>query len=190
MKEGIVIKTTGSWHTVKDGKVSINCRLKGIFRTHSMRNTNPVAVGDHVLFEYSDEDTGMITKIMDRKNYIIRKSTNLSHENQIMAANIDQVMLMFTLDLPETPLEFVDRFLLSAEAYHIPCVLIINKIDVYEKKRIAWLNEVTGIYEYAGYQVIGTSVTANLNMDKISEILAEQNYSYRGKFRSWQKQHD
>jgi ribosome biogenesis GTPase / thiamine phosphate phosphatase len=171
VKTGIVAKTTGSWHTVMDGNVLINCRLKGNFRTHESRNTNPVAVGDHVVFDITDSESGLITKIEKRKNYIIRKSTNLSKETQILAANIDQVMLMFTLDSPVTPLEFIDRFLVSAEAYHIPCILVINKVDLIQKQKMEWLKEVTRIYEFAGYEVLPISVVTGINMDKIRASL-------------------
>jgi ribosome biogenesis GTPase len=171
VNKGIVIKTTGSWHTVKAGKELINCRLKGAFRIHEIRNTNPVAVGDQVTFEIIDNETGVITKIHERNNYIIRKATNLSRETQIMAANIDQVMLMFTLDYPETPLEFVDRFLISAEAYHIRCILLINKVDLYGKEKLLWLEEVRKMYEYAGYTVIDMSVTSYVNTSRVGELM-------------------
>ncbi len=120
LNKGIVIKTTGSWHTVKDGSDQINCRLKGNFRMRGIKTTNPIAVGDFVNYEMTGVHVGIITKILERKNYIIRRATNLAKETQIMAANIDQVLLMITLESPETPLEFVDRFLVSAEAYRIP----------------------------------------------------------------------
>lgn len=171
MKNGIVIKTTGSWHTVKTGKESIKCRLKGNFRTHNMKNTNPIAVGDQVIYEITDHESGIITKILDRKNYIIRKATNLSRETQIMASNIDQVMLMFTLDFPETPLEFIDRFLISAAAYQIRCILLINKVDLYQEEQMHWLEEVRKIYEYAGYSVIDLSVNTGENTLKVRDLM-------------------
>jgi ribosome biogenesis GTPase len=168
--KGIVIKTTGSWHTVKWGEQQINCRLKGNFRIRGMRITNPVAVGDEVEFEVSGE-TGIIFKISERKNYIIRKSTNLSHESQILASNLDQVMLMFTLDFPETPLEFVDRFLVAAEAYHIKTVLLVNKIDLYDSVRMKWLHEVYAIYQYAGYEILGISVKNGTNLEILNNLI-------------------
>jgi ribosome biogenesis GTPase len=168
---GIVIKTTGSWHTVKTGNTRINCKLKGNFRTRGMRITNPVAVGDQVNFDFTGKDQGIITKISDRKNYIIRKSTNLSHESQILAANVDQVMLMFTLDFPETPLEFVDRFLVAVEAYHVRCILLVNKMDLYNEAHMRWLEEVEKIYKYADYAIIGISVVQGLNMDRVKELM-------------------
>ena len=137
-----------------------NASSRVVFVHQSMKNTNPVAVGDHVIFEVNRSGyRDYYQEFTERKNYIIRKSTNLSRESQIMAANIDQVMLMFTLDFPETPLEFVDRFLVSAEAYHIPCILLINKTDLYSTDKIKWLEEVKKMYAYAGYTVIDISVT-------------------------------
>jgi ribosome biogenesis GTPase len=171
VNKGVVIKTTGSWHTVKAGKKITNCRLKGAFRIHNIRNTNPVAVGDYVTFEIIDDESGIITDIQERSNYIVRKATNLSFETQIMASNVDQVMLMVTLDFPETPLEFIDRFLLSAEAYHIRCILLINKVDLYVQKKLHWLEEVRKIYEYAGYTVIDISVATEMNTSKVLELM-------------------
>lgn len=136
-----------------------------------MKNTNPVAVGDYVVFELTDKDFGLITKISERKNYIIRKATNLSRETQIMASNVDQVLLMITLDFPETPLEFVDRFLISAEAYHIPSILLINKIDLYDSFKMARLDEVREIYEYAGYQVLALSVLRNTDLAPVKQLI-------------------
>jgi len=171
VNRGIVVKTTGSWHTVKSGKELINCRLRGNFRERKTKNTNPIAVGDHVYFEIADNQTGIIIKIDERKNYIIRKAINLSKEFQMMASNIDQVMLMFTLDYPETPLEFIDRFLLSAEAYQIRCILLINKVDLYQEEKLNRLEEVRKIYEFAGYTVIDMSVTTGLHVEIVNDLL-------------------
>jgi ribosome biogenesis GTPase / thiamine phosphate phosphatase len=170
LNTGIVVKTTGSWHTVRTTDQQILCRLKGNFRIRGIKNTNPVAVGDRVTFEITDQ-FGLITEIHDRKNYIIRKAINLSRETQIMAANVDQVLLMITLDFPETQLEFVDRFLISAEAYHIPCILLINKTDLYSKEKLERLEEVRQIYEYAGYQVLGISVTAPSHLHPVRMLM-------------------
>ncbi len=171
MNKGIVIKTTGSWHTVKGDNELLNCRLKGNFRMRGIKTTNPIAVGDNVIYEKAVTQAGIITKILDRKNYIIRRATNLSKETQIMAANIDQVLLMITLESPETPLEFVDRFLVSAEAYRIPSLLVINKTDLYEEERKARSAEIRGIYEYAGYRVIEISVEKDLNIEELVPLL-------------------
>jgi len=171
VKRGIVVKTTGSRHTVKVDGVKFQCRLKGTFRTRNLKNTNPIAVGDHVEVENPGPDTGVITEIGERRNYIIRKATNLSKEAQILAANLDQVMLMFTLDFPETPLEFVDRFLVAAEAYHIPTVLLINKTDLYTGKKLGWMEEVIRMYEFAGYTVVSMSVTLGENIGRVRDLL-------------------
>jgi ribosome biogenesis GTPase / thiamine phosphate phosphatase len=151
LKKGLVIKTTGSWHIVRSGNEIFNCKLKGSFRISNIRNTNPVAVGDHVEFTVTGEKGGIINKIEDRKNYIIRKATNLSKETHILAANVDQLFLMVTIKHPATPLEFIDRFLLSAEAYHIKSALIINKMDLYKDPELNRVSEVIRIYEFAGY---------------------------------------
>lgn len=174
MSKGIVVKTTGRWHTVKTGKEIFLCTLRGSFRIQGKRNTNPVAVGDLVQFESSGNGTGVITGITERKNYIIRRATNLSKENQILAANIDQAILMFTLDMPATPLEFVDRFLLTAEAYHIPCTLLINKIDLYGKEKTTMLEEIERIYTYAGYAVVPISVKQKMNLERVQKILKDK----------------
>lgn len=174
MSRGIIVKTTGSWHTVKTGKELVQCRLKGVFRTHENKNTNPIAVGDLIEYDVSDGKIGIITKIHERKNYIIRKSTNLSRETQIIAANIDQLFLMITLDFPETPLEFVDRFLVAAEAYHIKCIILINKVDLYSNDILLWLEEIRKIYESAGYVVIETSVSNHINMARIDDLMNQK----------------
>jgi ribosome biogenesis GTPase / thiamine phosphate phosphatase len=174
LNKGIVVKTTGSWHLVRTGDKLVRCRLKGNFRIREIKNTNPVAVGDQVELETDDQDYGTITKIYERKNYIIRKSINLSRETQILAANVDQVLLMITLRFPETPLEFVDRFLVSAEAYHIPCILLINKTDLYDAERMHWLEEVRAIYEYAGYKVMDISVEKHIHLEMVRDQLQDK----------------
>ncbi|MBN2522320.1 MAG: ribosome small subunit-dependent GTPase A [Bacteroidales bacterium] len=167
MEKGIVIKTTGSWHIVKSGMNLYKCKLKGAFRVRNIRNTNPVAVGDHVLFEITGKDSGVINRIMERKNYIIRKATKLARESQILAANVDQLILMITLKSPVTPLEFIDRFLMTAEAYHIKSFLLINKTDLYDETDLTWLKEFIKIYEFADYRCIKMS----LQVDKEIELL-------------------
>jgi len=132
MKTGIVIKTTGSWHTVKsdEGEV-VDCKIKGRFRIDGLVTTNPIAVGDNVDFKINEDDnTGLITKIHKRKNYIIRKSIKLSKQAHVIAANIDRAYLIVTLVHPETSTMFIDRYLISAEAYRIPVTLLFNKLDI------------------------------------------------------------
>lgn len=128
---GLVIKNTGSWYTVKtdDGRI-IDSKIKGNFRLKGIRSTNPVAVGDHVEIIPNQEGTALITSINDRKNYIIRKSSNLSKQSHIIAANIDQAFLVVTVNYPETSTTFIDRFLAGAEAYSVPVVLVFNKCDI------------------------------------------------------------
>ena len=136
--QGLVIKSTGSWYqVVADKGRKIDCRIKGKFRTKDIKTTNPIAVGDHVQLELEpDLETGVITKLEDRKNYIIRKSVNLSKQAQIIAANLDQAFLIVTLASPRTSLGFIDRFLVTAEAYDIPAGLIFNKLDLFSEEGI------------------------------------------------------
>lgn len=175
MEKGLVIKSTGSWYTVKNGPDIIKCRIKGKFRMKGITTTNPVTVGDIVNFKIiSKNNVGIITDIQDRKNYIIRKASNLSREAHLIASNIDQAFLMFTLYFPETLLEFVDRFLVTAEAYHIPTVLIINKIDLYDNQTLEKLKSVKEIYLNAGYQCYETSVTKNINIDILKDLMKDK----------------
>ena len=179
MKKGIVIKSTGSWYTVKtiEGN-SIDCRIKGNFRMKGIRSTNPIAVGDHVEFIVQKEDnnsngtiTGLITNIIERKNYIIRKSPNLSKESHIIAANIDQAFLIVTIKFPVTTTTFIDRFLISAEAYRIPCRIIFNKIDLYNEKQTELMNSMINIYEAIGYQCLKISAKNNTGIEKLQLML-------------------
>jgi ribosome small subunit-dependent GTPase A len=166
LKKGLVLKSTGSWYSVKTTEGTfINCKVKGKLRIQDIKTTNPVAVGDWVNIEEVDLQTGVITEIIKRKNYIIRKASNLSKESHIIAANIDQAILVVTLAFPETSLEFIDRFLASSEAYRIPVTLIINKTDLYEETLKNLIKEIHDIYEPIGYKVIETSATKNKNID-------------------------
>ena len=133
LEKGIVLKSTGSRYRVLygEGKI-IDCSVKGKLRIKEFRTTNPIAVGDNILFEIDKKtNSGIITEVLDRRNWILRKASNLSKHSQIIAANIDQVFLMITIILPETPVEFIDRFLITAEAYRVPAKIIINKTDLY-----------------------------------------------------------
>ena len=149
--KGLVIKSTGSWYHVQleDGTI-LDCRIKGKFRIKGIKTTNPIAVGDQVSVEIDEESevrTGLIYDLAERKNYIIRKSINLSKQTQIIASNIDQALLVVTLSKPRTSFGFIDRFLVTAEAYHIPVVLLFNKIDQYDDEDLAFLEEVIELYE-------------------------------------------
>jgi ribosome biogenesis GTPase / thiamine phosphate phosphatase len=178
---GVVIKSTGSWYSVlADNGNTIECRIKGLFRIKGIKTTNPIAVGDRVEFEVNSEGNGMIHKIEDRKNYIIRKSINLSKQSHILAANLDQAILVATLAFPRTSAGFIDRFLLTAEAYRIPAVLVFNKMDLFEddESLMNSLNDFVSIYEKIGYTCYKVSATnksdieilKTLTKDKVSLI--------------------
>ncbi len=150
--KGLVIKNTGSWYQVKtDNGQSIECKIKGNFRLKGIRSTNPVAVGDRVRIVLNQEGTAFISEIEDRKNYIIRRSSNLSKQSHILAANLDQCFLVVTVNYPETSTTFIDRFLASAEAYRIPVKLIFNKTDAYDKNDSTYLEALVRLYEQIGY---------------------------------------
>jgi ribosome biogenesis GTPase / thiamine phosphate phosphatase len=171
---GVVVKSTGSWHTVRAGNRIVQSKIRGKFRSHDIKITNPVAVGDIVQFETDRENKGIITRIESRKNYIIRRSSNLSKEAHILAANIDQVFLMITLSLPATPLEFVDRFLLTAEAYHIPAIVVINKTDLIGETDRPLLQSIIQTYQYAGYRCMTISVKENNGLDELVELMKDK----------------
>ena len=174
MNHGIVIKTTGSWHTVKDGDKIIPCKIRGRFREKELTITNPVAVGDRVSYETDRDGAGLIIHIEPRKNYIIRRSSNLSKEAHILAANLDQAFLMITLAMPETPLEFADRFLLAAEAYHIPVILLINKTDLLSGESLSFLHSVTETYRSAAYACMEISVKTGKGMEAVVDSMKDK----------------
>ena len=172
---GIVYKSTGSWYSVKveDGSF-YECRIKGKFRIKGIKSTNPIAVGDKVDFEIestNDVETGVINEIHDRKNYIIRKSVNLSKQTHIIAANVDLVFLLITIDNPPTFTSFIDRFLVTAEAYSVPTVLVFNKIDSYEIEQRAEVMYLKDIYEKIGYTCIEVSATENKNVEAVKKMM-------------------
>ena len=148
--KGLVIKNTGSWYQVKtdDGQF-IECKIKGNFRLKGIRSTNPVAVGDRVQIILNQEGTAFISEIEDRKNYIVRRSSNLSKQSHILAANLDQCMLVVTINYPETSTIFIDRFLASAEAYRVPVKLVFNKVDAYDEDELRWTHSSTYIHRSA-----------------------------------------
>ena len=158
---GLVIKNTGSWYTVKteDGK-TIDSKIKGNFRLKGIRSTNPVAVGDYVVITPHQEGTAFITEIEDRRNYIIRKSPNLSKQSHIIAANIDQAFLIVTVNYPETSTTFIDRFLAGAEAYRIPVTLVFNKRDLLSDDELRYQHAVMNLYETIGFQCGDTETAA------------------------------
>lgn len=171
MKKGLVIKSTGSRYKVllDTGEIFV-CTIKGIFRMKEMRITNPVAVGDNVLFEADKgKSTGIITEVLERKNYILRKSSNLSKEAQIIAANIDNVFLMITIVLPETPVEFIDRFMITAEAYRVPASIIINKTDLYGKSETERMEYLISVYTRIGYECFRLSLKDKTGINVIAD---------------------
>lgn len=176
MKEGIVIKSTGSWYIVKSNESEpVACRIKGKFRLDELRSTNPVAVGDNVTYEIDPvTGNGVINNIHDRKNYIIRRATNLSKQIQILAANIDQAVLLVTVNYPVTTTVFIDRFLASAEAFNIPVIILFNKIDRYDYKHQNELETLRDIYENIGYQTMSVSAKKQDNLDEIKELLKDK----------------
>ncbi len=169
LRQGTVIKSTGSRYRVLDDSGTVHeCSIKGRFRIRGIRTTNPVAVGDRVTIDEHDE---VICALTPRRNYIIRRASNLSKESQIIAANIDQAFLMVTIKMPSTPVEFIDRFLASAEAYRIPVSLVINKSDLYGTDEMAAALRVKSVYEKVGYPGYIISVTQDKNIDQIEEAL-------------------
>ena len=174
MKEGIVVKSTGSWYLVRlEDERTVECRIRGKFRMGGIRTTNPVAVGDQVEVEENGVES-VIMGIRPRRNYIIRKSTNLSKEAHILASNVDQALLVVTVNHPVTSTVFIDRFLATAEAYAIPAVLVFNKIDLYEGETRDKGESLMAIYRNIGYKCYGISVTTGENMDEIRELVCHK----------------
>lgn len=172
---GLVVKNTGSWYTVKtDSGQLIDCKLKGNFRLKGIRSTSPVAVGDFVQIVTNAEGTAMITAIDDRKNYIIRKSPNLSKQSQIIAANLDQAFLLVTIKYPETSTIFIDRFLAGAEAYRIPVVLVFNKTDLLNEEERHYQQMMMNLYETIGYHCVEISAEKGQGMEAIDALLAQK----------------
>lgn len=174
--KGLVIKSTGSWYQIlSDTGQRVDCRIQGKFRLKDIKTTNPIAVGDRVEFELEPElETGVITQLEDRKNYIIRKSVNLSKQAQIIAANLDQAFLIVTLASPRTSLGFIDRFLVTAEAYDIPAILIFNKLDLFSVEGLEILAEYEQIYTDLGYSCYHVSAKEGTNIEQIKTLLKDK----------------
>lgn len=170
--KGLVIKNTGSWYQVKtdDGQL-VECKIKGNFRLKGIRSTNPVAVGDRVQIILNQEGTAFINEIEDRKNYIIRRSSNLSKQSHILAANLDQCMLVVTVNYPETSTTFIDRFLASAEAYRVPVKILFNKVDAYDEDELHYLDSLITLYTQIGYPCFKISALSGEGVDAIREEL-------------------
>lgn len=174
--QGIITKSTGSWYQVQtpDGR-RYDCRIKGKFRIKGLTTTNPVAVGDKVDFELEpDQEQGIIVKLYDRRNYIIRKSINLSKQAQIIAANLDQAFLVVTLASPRTSLGFIDRFLVTAEAYDIPACLVYNKLDMFSDEGLKILAEYKAVYENLGYPCYEVSALVGTNIPQLKDKLKDK----------------
>ncbi|MCK9180262.1 MAG: ribosome small subunit-dependent GTPase A [Bacteroides sp.] len=173
--QGLVIRNTGSWYLVKteDGAL-IDCKIKGTFRIKGIRSTSPVVVGDKVRIEMYEEGTALITAIEERKNYIIRRAPNLSKESHILAANIDQALLMVTINYPETSTTFIDRFLASAEAYRVPVLLLFNKIDTYDEEELEYMQQMMGLYSYIGYECLEISATKESGIKEVKNLVNDK----------------
>lgn len=179
--KGLVLKSTGALYSVKseDNQI-ISCKIKGKLRILDIKSTNPVSVGDYVEYELIGSNEGVITNILDRKNYLIRKSSNLSKQSHIIAANIDEAFLVVTLAFPETSFEFIDRFLASAEAYRIPVTIVLNKIDIYHETLKELITELHDIYNTVGYPIIETSATKGTNLDILKRKTANKTCVFAG----------
>ena len=170
--QGTVIKSSGSVYGVRaiDGTV-VDCRVKGNFRLKGIRSTNPVAVGDNVIFDMREDGTAYIVDILERKNYIVRKASNLSKQSHILAANLDLCFLIVTVSHPVTATTFIDRFLASAEAYRVPVVIVFNKTDLYNNTEQEELEYLTALYESIGYRCLHTSTITNSGIDTLKEMM-------------------
>ncbi len=182
MNKGLVIRSTGSWYTVEsENGETFECKIKGKFRIKGIKSTNPVAVGDRVGFnlqsvsaDETEKKIGLITSISERKNYIIRRSINLSKQSHIIAANIDQAVLVATLDYPVTTTTFIDRYLASAEAYRIPVLIVFNKTDRYNPKQNNELNLIINTYQNIGYKCLTTSAKTSEGLDNLKAALKDK----------------
>ena len=170
--KGLVVKNTGSWYTVRtdDGQL-VDCKIKGNFRLRGIRSTNPVAVGDRVEIVRNQEGTAFITEIEDRRNYIIRKSINLSKQSHILAANVDQALLIVTVSHPLTSTTFIDRFLASAEAYRVPVVLVFNKTDLLNDEERHYQQMMVQLYDTVGYECLQISAATGDGLEQLSPRL-------------------
>lgn len=173
VKSGLVVKNTGSWYVVRteDGEFT-DCKVKGNFRLKDIKSTNPVAVGDYVDIKLNNEGTAFITEIHDRKNYIIRRASNLSKQSHIIGANLDQSFLVVTVNYPETSTVFIDRFLATAEAYRVPVKLIFNKIDLYGEDELQYLDGLINLYDSIGYESYKVSAATGEGIDVLRDSLA------------------
>jgi ribosome biogenesis GTPase len=173
---GVVIKSTGSWYLVRSENASVyKCRIRGKFRLEGIKSTNPVSVGDQVDFDLEPKkETGVIVKIHERRNYIVRKSVNLSKQSHIIASNIDRAFLLITIDNPPTSTSFIDRFLVAAEAYHIPVTLLFNKVDTYSDEIAEIKEELCDIYTKIGYHCMEVSAKKRTHLDAVKALMQDK----------------
>lgn len=171
--EGTVVSSTGSWYEVATAEGVLNCRIRGRLRLKGIRSTNPVVVGDRVIVE-PDGDSSVIVEIVPRRNYVIRRASNLSKESHIIAANIDRALLIVTLHSPTTPCEFVDRFLVTCEAYKVPVSIILGKADTLVGEAAEEAEAFTAIYEDAGYEVLRLSSITGEGVDRVRAMLRDR----------------
>jgi len=171
--QALVYKSTGSWYVLRNEKGEVfNARIKGKFKIDDITSTNPIAVGDVVDFNKEDgEESIVITKIHDRKNYITRQSPHNKHMHHIVAANLDQSILLATLKDPKTSTGFIDRFLAASEAYHVPAIIVFNKTDLHKTKEKENFNRIKSVYEKIGYPVYAMSISANEGVDEVNQLL-------------------
>lgn len=179
--QGLVLRTTGSWYRVMaaDGTV-IDCRLRGNYRLRGNKQTNPVAVGDSVEYAVQDDGTGVIADVCERRNYIVRKATKLSKQTHVIAANIDLLCIVASLGLPRTSTGFIDRLLVTAEAYHIPAMVLFNKCDLYDDELWQIHHDVAAIYQSAGYEVAAVSALTGYGIDELRHVLAGRTVLFTG----------
>ncbi len=180
--QGVVHITTGSWYRVETANGEhFECKIKGNFRMKGIKTTNPIAVGDVVDFDLlPDGKTGLISNIHERKNCIIRKSVNLSHQSHIIATNIDRAFLVVSLFQPRTPFGFIDRFLVTAEAYQIPATLVFNKVDIYDEESLDLLEKVRDMYTSIGYECLTVSALRGDGIDELRDRLSGQTSLFAG----------
>lgn len=182
MMQGLVLRTTGSWYKVapSEGGGLIDCRLRGNYRLRGNKQTNPIAVGDQVLYVVQEDGTGLISEVCDRRNYIVRKATKLSKQTHVIACNIDQLCIVATLGFPRTSTGFIDRLLVTAEAYHIPARIVFNKVDLYDDELWQIHNELKSIYLHAGYPVHEVSALEGTGVDDLRLLMQGKTSLFSG----------
>lgn len=182
MMQGLVLRTTGSWYKVapSEGGSLIDCRLRGNYRLRGNKQTNPIAVGDQVLYVIQEDGTGLISEVCDRHNYIVRKATKLSKQTHVIASNIDQLCIVATLGFPRTSTGFIDRLLVTAEAYHIPARIVFNKVDLYDDELWQIHNELKSIYLHAGYPVHEVSALEGTGVDDLRLLMQGKTSLFSG----------